>query len=36
VFGPHASNGRGSVQKDHIAGRVDLEIGLDGGEATPA
>jgi hypothetical protein len=36
VFGPHAPNGRGRLQKDHIAGRVDLEIGLDGRETTPA
>ena len=36
VLGPHASNRRGSLKENHIAGRVDLEIGLDGREATPA
>lgn len=36
VFGPHASDGGGGLEKDYIAGRVDLEIRLDGREATPA
>ena len=36
MLGPHAANGRGRLQKHHLAGRVDLEIGLDGREATPA
>jgi hypothetical protein len=35
MFGPHSANGAGRLQEENIAVRIEVAIGLDGGESAP-